>query len=213
MYQPAAHREDRVEVLHALIRAHPLGLLISGGAAGLDSNPVPFVVDAGPGPFGRLRAHLARPNPQWRALAEDGRCLVVFQGPEAYVTPSWYPSKRDHGKVVPTWNYAIVEARGRARIVEDEAWLRRQIDDLTALRETGRPDPWAVSDAPAPFVGAMLRGIVGLEVELEALAGKWKVSQNRPEADRRGVAEGLAAEGGADAMARLVGERDAPASG
>jgi transcriptional regulator len=137
---------------------------------------------------------------------------VVFQGPEAYVTPSWYATKREHGKVVPTWNYAIVEARGTARIVEDEAWLRRQIDDLTALRESGRPDPWAVTDAPEPFVGAMLRGIVGIEIDLEAQVGKCKVSQNRPEADRRGVAAGLDAEGVA-AMARLVAERSDPGGG
>jgi transcriptional regulator len=207
MYQPEAHRENRLPVLHDLIRAHPLGLLVSGGAAGLEANPVPFVLDPGQGAFGTLRAHVARANPHWRALAADGRCLVVFQGPEAYVTPAWYVSKREHGKVVPTWNYAIVEARGTARVIEDEAWLRAQIDALTVLREAGRADPWAVGDAPAPFVGALIRGIVGIEVPVEALAGKWKVSQNRPAADRDGVAAGLAAEGEA-AMARLVAERD-----
>jgi transcriptional regulator len=121
------------------------------------------------------------------------------------VTPSWYPSKREHGKVVPTWNYVVVEARGVARIVEDADWLRAQIEALTALREAGRAEPWAVGDAPEPFVGAMIRGIVGIEIPLEALAGKWKVSQNRPEADRRGVAAGLASEG-AGAMARLVAD-------
>jgi transcriptional regulator len=204
MYQVEAHREDRIEVLHELIRAHPLGLLVSGGAE-LDANAVPFVVDA-TGPLGTLRAHLARANPQWRALQADGRCLVVFQGPEAYVTPSWYPSKREHGRVVPTWNYVIVEARGAARIVEDEGWLRAQIEALTRLREAGRAEPWAVGDAPEPFVGAMLRGIVGIEVPIGALAGKWKVSQNRPPGDREGVAGGLAAEG-TEAMARLVAER------
>ena len=205
MYQVEAHREDRTEVLHQLIGAHPLGLLISGGAS-LDANAVPFVVDPSAGPLGTLRAHLARANPQWRALQEDGRCLVVFQGPEAYVTPSWYPSKRAHGKVVPTWNYVIVEARGVARVVEDETWLRTQIDALTDAAR-GRPRrPWAVGDAPEPFVGAMLRGIVGLEIPIDALTGKWKVSQNRPEPDRQGVADGLAAEGAA-AMARLVARR------
>ena len=132
---------------------------------------------------------------------------MVFQGPEAYVTPAWYPSKREHGKVVPTWNYVLVEARGQARVIEDEAWLRAQIEALTRLRESGRAEPWAVDDAPAPFVGAMLRGIVGVEIAVATLVGKWKVSQNRPAADRRGVAEGLAAEGGPAAMARLVAER------
>jgi transcriptional regulator len=205
MYQTEAHREDRLPILHELIRAHPLGLLVSGGAE-LDVNAVPFTLDTAAGALGTLRAHVARANPQWRALGDDGRCLVVFQGPEAYVTPSWYPSKRAHGKVVPTWNYVVVEARGTARIVEDEGWLRAQIGELTALREAGRAEPWAVGDAPAPFVGAMLRGIVGIEVPIAALAGKWKVSQNRPAADRQGVAKGLA-EGGAAAMARLVKER------
>jgi transcriptional regulator len=208
MYLPDAFRETDPGVLHALIRAHPLGLLVSGGGE-LDANAVPFTLDPA-GPLGTLRAHVARANPQWRALRDDGRCLVVFQGPEAYVTPSWYPSKREHGKVVPTWNYVIVEARGVARIVEDAAWLRAQIEALTALREAGRAEPWAVGDAPEPFVGAMIRGIVGIEIPVEALAGKWKVSQNRPEADRRGVAEGLTSEG-AGTMARLVS--DPPGSG
>ena len=126
MYEVEAHREDRIEVLHELIAAHPLGLLVSGGAAGLEANAVPFVLDPAAGAHGTLRAHLARANPQWRALGEDGRCLVVFQGPEAYVTPSWYPSKREHGKVVPTWNYVIVEARGHARVIEDEAGSGRR---------------------------------------------------------------------------------------
>jgi transcriptional regulator len=204
MYQIEAHREERIEVLHELISAHPLGLLVSGGAE-LDANAVPFILDPA-GALGTLRAHVARANPQWRALRDDGRCLVVFQGPEAYVTPSWYPSKREHGKVVPTWNYVIVEARGVARIVEDEAWLRAQIAALTRLREAGRAEPWAVGDAPDGFVGAMLRGIVGIEIPIAALAGKWKVSQNRPAPDRQGVAEGLASEG-AEAMARLVADR------
>jgi len=137
--------------------------------------------------------------------------VAVFQGAEAYVTPSWYATKAETGKVVPTWNYAVVEARGQARIIEDLDWLRQQIDDLTALRETGRPEPWAVTDAPAPFVAAQLRGIVGISVTVSALGGKWKVSQNRPEADRRGVAAGLAKERDA-AMARLVAQRGGLAS-
>jgi transcriptional regulator len=206
MYLPEAFREDRPEVLHGLIRVHPLALMISTGPGGILANPVPFLAYP---EEGVLRAHVARANGQWRELEAAPDALVVFQGPAAYVTPSWYASKAEHGKVVPTWNYAVVEARGRARIVHDPGWLRRQIDDLTTAREGGRPAPWAVSDAPEPFVAAQLRGIVGIEVTVSDLTGKWKVSQNRPEADRAGVAAGLGAAGDT-AMARLVAERGAP---
>jgi transcriptional regulator len=202
IYTPPAFAETRPEVLAAFVRAHPLGLLISAGPEGLAADPVPFLIDG----TERLRAHVARANGQWRALRAAPDCLVVFQGPEAYVTPSWYPAKAEHGRVVPTWNYAVVEVRGRARVIEDTDWLSRQIDDLTAAREAERAAPWAVADAPAPFVAAQLRGIVGIEIAVTALAGKWKASQNRPAADRAGVAGGLAAEG-AEAMAALVRER------
>ncbi|WP_336490901.1 FMN-binding negative transcriptional regulator [Methylobacterium nigriterrae] len=205
MYLPPHFREDDVAAQHALIRARPLGLLISAGAGGLMANPVPFLIDADGAGLGTLRAHLARANPQWRDLDGLSECLVVFQGPDAYVTPSWYATKRETGKVVPTWNYAAVQARGRPRVVEDAAWLARQIDDLTRLQEGRRPEPWAVADAPEPFLAAQLKGIVGIEIPISALAGKWKVSQNRPEADRAGVAAGLIREGGpGDPMARLV---------
>jgi transcriptional regulator len=207
VYQPPHFREDRLEIQHALIRAHPLGLLVTGGACGLLANPVPFLLDADASPLGTLRCHLARANPQWRAL-EAGleEALAVFQGAEAYVTPSWYATKRETGKVVPTWNYAVVQARGRPRVVEDRDWLRRQVEALTRLREAGRAEPWAVGDAPAPFVEAQLKGIVGVEIEIARIEGKWKASQNRPAADRAGVGEGLRGEGteGAAAMADLV---------
>ncbi|MGU3538603.1 FMN-binding negative transcriptional regulator [Methylobacterium sp. A54F] len=211
MYQPQHFREDARAAQHALIRAHPLGLLVSAGASGLLANPVPFLLDAdGDGP-GTLRAHLARPNPQWRDLDGLAECLVVFQGPDRYVTPSWYETKRETGRVVPTWNYATVQVRGRPRVIEDAAWLRRQIDDLTALQEAARPEPWAVADAPPAFTAAQLRGIVGIEIPLTRLDGKWKVSQNRSEADRAGVAAGLRAEiGAADAMAELVAAGGCP---
>jgi transcriptional regulator len=209
MYQPEHFREDRLDVQHALIRAHPLGLLISHGAGGLTANPVPFLL-YGPtetAPLGTLRAHVARANPQWRDFLEGdrpgGAALVVFQGVDTYVTPSWYATKRETGKVVPTWNYAIVQVHGRPRVIEDDAWLARQIEALTSTHEGGRPEPWAVSDAPERYVEVQRRGIVGLEVAIDRIDGKWKVSQNRPEADRRGVAEGLdAAE---DERARAMG--------
>ncbi|AYO82786.1 FMN-binding negative transcriptional regulator [Methylobacterium brachiatum] len=205
MYQPPHFRDETRAAQHGLIRAYPLGLLITGGAAGLIADPVPFLLDES-GPYGTLRAHLARANPHWQALAEAEECLVVFQGPQGYVTPGWYASKREHGRVVPTWNYATVHAWGRPRVIEDADWLRRQVADLTTLRETPRAAPWAVDDAPAPFVAAQLRAIVGIEIPITRIEGKWKMSQNRPEADRAGVVAGMRAES-ETALAELVAER------
>jgi transcriptional regulator len=191
MYQPPHFRENRLDIQHGLIAAHPLGLLVTSGSTGLLANPVPFVLDASASPLGTLKAHLARANAQWRAFDPDQEALVVFQGPEAYITPYWYEAKREHGKVVPTWNYAMVQAYGRMRIMDDPEWLLRQISALTARQESARPEPWAVGDAPASFVAAQIKGIVGIEIEIARIEGKWKVSQNRSEADRRGVAAGL----------------------
>lgn len=205
MYQPPHFREESLDAQHALIRAHPLGLLVTAGPGGLMANPIPFLLDTDGG-GGVLRAHLARANPQAQDLAAVGECLVVFQGPEGYVSPSWYASKREHGRVVPTWNYAIVQARGRPRVIEEAAWLRRQIADLTALRESPRAEPWAVSDAPEPFVAAQVRALIGVEIPITRLEGKWKMSQNRPEADRTGVVAGLQA-AGETVLAGLVAER------
>jgi transcriptional regulator len=205
MYQPPAFREDRIEVQHELIRRHPLGCLVTHGPEGLVANHIPFLLDPSAGPLGTLAAHLARANAQWRE-AGDRQGLVIFQGPESYVTPSWYETKRETGKVVPTWNYAVVHVWGRIRVHDDPAWLRAQVERLTGAHEGGRADPWAVEDAPAPFVAAQLKGIVGIEIAVERLEGKWKVSQNRPESDRRGVADGLgrAPDADAPAMAALV---------
>lgn len=198
MYQPPHHRETRLEVQQALIERHPFGLLVTSGLAGLLANPLPFVLDRAAGPLGVLRGHLARPNPQWRDLAAETEALVVFQGPDAYVSPSWYPTKQETGKVVPTWNYAMVQVRGRARAIEDPAWLAGQVAQLTAAREEGRAVPWSVDDAPPDYVAAMVRGIVGIEIEIASIDGKWKVSQNRSADDRAGVAAGLEADGGED---------------
>ncbi len=206
MYQPPHFREDRREVQHALIRSHPLGLLISSGEGGLLANPIPFrLVNTDLG-MGTLQAHMARANPQWRALAAGAEVLIVFQGADHYVTPSWYETKRETGKVVPTWNYAIVQVRGTVRVIEDSQWLRAQVNRLTDGHESRRMIPWAVDDAPDDFITAQLKGIIGIEVPITAIEGKWKVSQNRNEADRRGVAEGLEAEGSeaAGAMAAMV---------
>jgi transcriptional regulator len=209
MYQPPHFVETNRATLHALIRAHPLGLLVSCGADGPVADPVPFLIDADVGANGRLRAHVARANPQWKLVASQPEVpvLVVFQGTDAYITPSWYETKRETGKVVPTWNYAIVQARGRAVVRDDPEWIARQIADLTAFQEGGRAEPWAVADAPPPFITAQMKGIVGIEVEIIELSGKWKVSQNRPAADRAGVAAGLESAGNDQSsleMAKLV---------
>lgn len=210
MYNPPLFREDRLEAQHGLIRDHPLGLLITHGPTGLLASPLPFLLDAGASRLGTLRGHLARANPHWRDFG-DGDALVVFQGAESYVTPSWYETKRETGKVVPTWNYAMVQVHGRPRAVEDGEWLARQVAELTDRHEAERARPWAVADAPAPFVAGQLRGIVGVELEIAAIEGKCKASQNRPEADRAGVVEGLLSLGddASLAMADLVADRGA----
>lgn len=201
MYQPPHHREDRLDVQHVLIQSHPFGLLISSGTGGLLANAVPFLLQPSMGSLGTLEAHMARANGQWRDI--DGQqVLVVFQGPQSYVSPSFYETKRETGKVVPTWNYAMVQARGVARLRSDPEWLGKQIDALTSRHETGRTPSWAVSDAPRTYIESQLRGIMGIEIEIAAIEGKWKVSQNRPEADRRGVADGLSQSN--PAMADLV---------
>jgi transcriptional regulator len=206
MYQPPHHREDRLEVQQALIRAHPLGTLITFGAGRLEANFIPFLLDATCGPNGLLQGHLARANGQWRDYDPRIEALVVFQGPESYITPSWYATKAETGKVVPTWNYAVVQARGPLRVIDDRDWLRAQVEALTRSQEARRDHPWAVGDAPEAFVEAQIKGIVGLEIPIAHIEGKWKVSQNRPEADRLGVVDGLAASGDATsgAMAELV---------
>ncbi len=207
MYLPAHFEEKRPEVLHELMRAHPLAVLITQGASGLQANPIPFVLDADPaGGPGVLRAHVARANPVWREARTDTESLVVFQGPQAYISPGWYPSKALHGKVVPTWNYCIVQGRGALRVIDDAAWVHAFVTRLTQRHEASQSKPWAVSDAPPDYIETMQRAIVGIEISLTALTGKWKTSQNRSAADRNGVAHGLAQRGGSDAadMAALV---------
>ena len=206
MYLPAQFAETRPDVLHALIRDHPFGMLVTQGPAGLEANGLPFLIDADRGPHGTLRAHVARANPLWREARADEDSLVVFQGPQAYISPAWYPTKAETGQVVPTWNYAIVQGRGRLRAVEDATWVRQLVSDLTDHHEADRPKPWAVDDAPAGYIDKLLNAIVGIEIELTSLTGKWKVSQNRSAADRNGVVRGLTIENeGRDAaMATLV---------
>jgi transcriptional regulator len=196
-------REERLEVLHALVRAHPLGLLITTGAGGLTANLIPFSLHGDV-----LRAHLARNNRQLDDLRAAAEVLIVFQGPQSYISPSWYPSKEEHGKVVPTWNFVMVQARGTPQVMDDAAWLREQVVQMTANLESQRAQPWSVSDAPDDFIATQLRAIVGVEIPIASLEGKWKISQNRNEADRQGVIQGLSSEGHCPEMHQLMNGSD-----
>lgn len=206
MYQPPAFREDRIEVLHGLIKAHPLATLVCLSEEGLLANHVPLILHADLGDKGTLRGHVARANPIWKTFTPDVDVLAVFQGVEHYITPSWYPAKKEHGKVVPTWNYAVVHAHGPLSVHKDPEWLLSQVESLTTEHEADRQAPWAVSDAPDDFVQRQLRGIIGIEIPIARIDGKWKMSQNRDDADRLGVIEGLEAEAtiSARTMAGLV---------
>ena len=211
MYQPRPHRvDDRARCL-AFIRERPLGLLVTAGA-GLAANPLPFSLDEQPGGGTFLRAHMARDNPQWRDAPCDA--IAVFLDPGSYVTPTWYATKKTTREVVPTWNYVCVQARGALRAVEDRAWLRTQIDALTAEQEKGAAEPWRPSDAPADFIERMMDAIVGVELRVDSLEGKWKASQTRVAEDRAGVVAGLRARGGEASleMADIV-EREGVARG
>jgi transcriptional regulator len=206
MYVPNHFAETRVEVLHDLIRDHPFGTLVVLTSGGLDANHIPFEIDPEPAPFGTLRGHVARANPVWKDFSPQVDALVIFQGSHTYISPAWYATKKEHGKVVPTWNYAVVHARGPLRVIDDRVWLRRFVEQLTNRYEGMRSDQWKVTDAPADFIDTMTSAIVGIEVPISQLTGKWKVSQNRPEKDRLGVTEGLMQQptDAATAMAQLV---------
>ncbi len=209
MYTPKPNEETRVEVMHELIRAHPLGTWTLLGPDDLLTQHVPFLLDADRGPFGTLVGHVARANPVWRSPPTEVRSVVSFQGPQAYVTPSWYPSKREHGKTVPTWNYAVVHARGVPVFSDDRDWLLAHVTSLTDHHEAAEGTPWAVADAPDDYVAGMLRAIVGVEIPIERLVGKWKTSQNRTQADRAGVVAGLVGRGD-EASAELVARHAEP---
>lgn len=220
MYLPPHFEETRAEPLHALVRSRPLGTLVTLDRGGvLQADPIPFLLDTDPQDadvthprgtpgggahprgtpgdgtqlHGTLRGHVARANPLWRETRDDTDVLVVFQGAQGYVSPGWYPGKAEHGKVVPTWNYLVVQARGRLRAIDDREWLRAFVTRLTERHESRQVRPWQVADAPADYIETMLGAIVGIEIELVSLVGKWKASQNRSAADRAGVVAGLTA--------------------
>lgn len=203
MYVPTQFSETRVPVLHDWIGRIGLGTLVTLGEGGLVASHVPMLVDPEPAPFGTLTGHFARANPQWRSIGPDLEALAVFIGPEAYISPAWYPTKRQTGKVVPTWNYIAIHAYGLLEFFDDSDRLHALVTRLTARHEAGRAEPWAVGDAPADFIRAQLEGIIGFALPIARIEGKWKMSQNRPEADRTGVAEGLRRDG-KNAAAALV---------
>jgi len=191
MYLPKAFDEDRLPVLHEAIRAAGLATLVTVTAAGAEASHVPMLLDPTAGRFGTLYAHIARANAQWRDTLAGSGALAIFHGPDAYVSPSWYATKAETGKVVPTWNYIVVHAYGQAEFFDDPQRLHALVARLTDRQEAPRPAPWAVTDAPADYVAGQLRAIVGVALPIERLEGKWKLSQNRPAADQAGVVAGL----------------------
>jgi transcriptional regulator len=215
MYLPRKFREDRIEVLHAAMLEIGAAAVVGPGPDGPIASHVPIELDPEPAPWGTIRCHFARPNPHAQSIADgqDGQeLLLIFQGPQGYVTPNWYPSKRETGKVVPTWNYVAVHAYGAATTFEDVATLRAHLGALTKRFEASSAVPWKIDDAPADYIDGMCRAIIGIEVRLTRIEGKWKLSQNRPLHDRLGVINGLRAQDG-DTSLRLAALAEAASAG
>lgn len=206
MYIPNQFEEPRVEVMHELIWAQPLATVVTLSSSGLNANHIPLYLADSPATFGALRGHVARANPMLTDLTSDIESLAVFHGPDAYISPSWYATKKETGKVVPTWNYAVVHAYGFLRVVDNPVWLRAQLEDLTSHNEASFAEPWAVSDAPREYIEKIMASIVGIEMVITKLSGKWKVSQNQPSKNQSSVVAGLKASSshGAPEMVALV---------
>ena len=204
MYVPQHFEENSVPALHRTMREIGLATLVTIGAEGMIASHVPLLLDPEPTPYGTLTGHLARANPQWKEAASDVDALAIFLGPHAYVSPSWYPTKEESGKVVPTWNYVAIHAYGKLRMIDDAAWKLAHVTKLTRSREGERPNPWAVSDAPADFIRGMVNAIIGFELPIARLEGKWKMSQNRPAADQAGVVDALSRESGNGAAVAAI---------
>jgi transcriptional regulator len=207
MYLPPHFEESRPEALQDVMRDYPLGTLVTLGADGLTANHVPFEYDPQPSPLGTLRCHVGRGNSVWNDFDKHTSSLVIFGGPQAYISPSWYEAKREHGKVVPTYNYIVVHAYGPMRVIEDAQWLRGLVSRLTEKFESKRPQPWAVSDAPPDYIEKQLGAIVGIEIPVTRLIGKAKASQNRSEADQDAVVRGLREDDPQDAMAEWMDKK------
>ncbi len=191
MYQPPHFAVIDSETLHQLIRAYPLGALITHGEGGLDANHLPFELDAGEGAHGVLRAHVARNNPLWQEVKDGDEVLVIFRAADGYISPSWYPSKHEHHQQVPTWNYCVVHAHGRIQIRDDARFVRRLLASLIRHHEAGEPTPWKMADAPRDYLETMVQAVVGIEIEITGLVGKFKLGQNKEAADRLGAANTL----------------------
>ena len=203
MYIPADFAEPRIDLLHDAIRQNGFATVISMTSDGLVASHAPLMLDPDPAPYGTLIGHLAKANPHARAADPGVQTLVVFQGPHGYISPSYYPSKTQHGKVVPTWNYAAIHAYGTLQVFDDPARLLAVVTRLTNLHEAKRTQPWAVSDAPENFIQGMLRGIIGIALPITRLEGKLKMSQNRPAADQNGTIDGLRLDGQQDLAAAM----------
>jgi transcriptional regulator len=191
MYIPRHNEEKRVSVMHELIVSQPLGTLVTVGSSGLFASHIPMILENDGSEFGVLKGHISRANTQWRDFVPTVDALAIFSGHQHYITPNWYPGTREHGKEVPTWNYVVVHAYGPLKVIEDKDWLLTNVEKLTNIHEAGSPVPWKVSDAPQDFIESQLNGIIGVEIPIRRLEGKWKVSQNRTESERKGVIEGL----------------------
>ena len=191
MYLPSYFEESRPEALHDLLIAHPLGVLVTHGDQGLDANHLPFELDTSAGEQGVLRAHVARKNPLWQSVGNGEEVLVVFRAEQSYISPNWYPTKHETQMQVPTWNYRVVHVHGRITIHDDEKFLRRVLALLTRRHEAGQPTPWKMGDAPPEFINAELKAIVGIEIEITRMVGKFKLSQNEVARDRVGAGDGL----------------------
>ena len=203
MYIPRANQEKRIPVLHGLIREHSFASLVTLGADGLFGTHLPMVLEDDGSEFGVLKGHISRANTQARDLVSTVDALAIFAGPHHYISATWYPGTKEDGEEVPTWNYAVVHAYGPLRVVEEAAWLMDHLESLTDIHEAGSAVPWKVADAPEKYIRTMLNGIVGLEIPIRRLEGKWKVSQNRTERDRQAVVAGLDALGTADARVMM----------
>ncbi|HYW93266.1 MAG TPA: FMN-binding negative transcriptional regulator [Gammaproteobacteria bacterium] len=195
MYVPEHFEETRIGVLHDLMRKHPLGVLCTSGQGGLDANHIPFLLDAEAGSYGVLHAHVARANPVWRQIRPEGEGLVIFSAEDAYISPSWYPSKHEFHRQVPTWNYRVVHARGRITVRDDERYVRWLVARLTQIHEASELEPWKMGDSPKDYIDGMLAAIVGIEVEITRLVGKFKLSQNREARDIEAAAGALKSQG------------------
>jgi transcriptional regulator len=200
MYVPKQFEEPKIELIHELIHARPLATLVTLSSAGLNANHIPLHLSAEPLPFGTLRGHVARANPLWADFSKDTEVLAVFHGPDTYITPSWYATKQETGKVVPTWNYVVAHAYGSLRIMDDAKWVRSQLEMLTTQSESAFAEPWNVSDAPPEYIEQLLGAIVGIEIVITKLHGKWKISQNQSAQNRRTVIQGLKESGSEDAL-------------